>query len=388
MLRNLFLFALSTCVLSANAQDSVLAGKLLQRMLSMQSAGRDVVTKNNFPSYISASSSYKTKQADDNIFFAALIGYTLSQQGASLSNNNRLMVDSILQKTSSLYPHFQNKNRRLSYNFWRTDTAFRFPYTKWIRKLKKNTSLPDDMDDTVLSLMAQEADSAMAAAAHQAMQSFINKNNSSSKTIEKSYRTYPAYSVWYGKKFPAVFDICVLCNILSFVQQYHLIWTPADSASLQVIIQCIKGNDYNNKPLYVSPYYGNTSLILYHVARLMSYKEIPALEAMKTDLIVAAATQLQRTNNVLEKVILSSAIFKWKYLPPDVSLPVVDEVIKKVETSDFAFFTGNIPSYFPPFYKHIFTQKKWLFFYHYCPAFNDALLFEYLMLKQNSKQQN
>lgn len=386
MFRTFLFGVLISTFFSAKAQDSLLIQTLLQRIASSLNIGNDSFTNHNFPSYISNTPFFKTKEKDDNIFFAALINYLLHQPAVSLSPNNLLLADSIQHQTANLYAHFQNKSGRLTYNFWRTDTAFDFRYTKWIRKLKKNTSLPDDMDDTVLSLIAQNADSARAAAAHDAMQAFINKNDRRSKTIEKNYRSYGAYSVWYGKNFSPVFDVCVLCNILSFVEQYHLHWTAADSASLRVIVQSIKSKDFINKPLYVSPYYGNTSLILYHVAKLMSYGKIPELYQLKTDLIVAAAQQLQRTNDKLEKVILSSVIYKLGYRSPALSFSLDDETISEIEKSDFAFFTGNIPSYFPLFYKHLFTRKKWLLFYHYCPAFNDALLIENLMLKQNSQQ--
>lgn len=386
MLRNLFLLTFLSFALIPKAQDSVFIGKLLHRIASQQAQGNGFFTDGNFPSYISNTSHFKTQQKDDNIFFAALINYTLRQQAFLLSPGNRFVIDSIENKTSGFYLHFQNWKGRLRYNFWRTDTAFVFPYTWWIQKLKKNTSLPDDLDDTVLSLLAQDADSARAAAVHDAMQAFINKNDRHSKTIEKTYRTYGAYSTWYGKNFPPVFDVCVLCNILSLVEQYHLNWTAADSASLIVIIQSIKSQDYINQPLYVSPYYGTTPLILYHLARLMSYRKIPELEALKTELIITAAKELMHTNDKLQHIILSSSILKWGYSPPVVSLSYNDTMLNDIETSRFPFFTGNIPSYFSPFYKHFFTRKKWLLFYHYCPAFNDALLLEYLALKQNSQE--
>ncbi len=293
-----------------------------------------------------------------------------------------MLIDSIQTKINLLYPHFENRKGRLSYNFWRTDTAFVFPYTRWIRLLKKNTSLPDDMDDTVLSLLSQNADSTRAAEAHAIMQEYINKSGKN-KTTDKNYRSFKAYSVWYGKHFPPVFDVCVLSNVLSFVQQYHLQWTSADSASLNVILQSIANNDYINKPLSVSPYYGSTSLILYHVARLMSYASIPVLESLKTKLVTTIAVQLASSDDLLEKVILSSALMKLGYASPPLPLPNNSEAIHQIEMGSFPFFIGNIPSYFSPFYKRIFYKKGWLLFYHYCPAYNDALLFEYLALKKH-----
>ena len=371
----LFLFLLFFC-LPSFSQDSSFVHQLLQRIKFLQKQN------NNFPTYITNKKQFAASNKDDNIFYASLISFTLLKHATLLSSTDRLLIDSIQIKINRLYPHFQNQKERLSYNFWRTDTTIVFPYTWWIRLFKNNTSLPDDMDDTVLSLMAQDADSTRAAEAHAIMQEYVNKTGET-KTIDKKYRSYKAYSVWYGKHFPPVFDVCVLSNILCFVQQYHLQWTAADSASLKVIVQSIINKDYINKPLFVSPYYGNTSLILYHIARLMSFANIPQLEALRTKLVTTIAVQLANSNDLLEKVILSSSLMKLGYTPPSLSLPNYSEAIHQIEMGSFPFFIGNIPSYFSPVYKRIFYAKGWLLFYHYCPAYNDALLLEYMMLKKH-----
>ena len=103
------------------------------------------------------------------------------------------------------------------------------------------------MDDTVLSLLAQDADSITAATVHEQMQQYINDDNPKANAIDKAYRQYRAYSVWYGSHFPVVFDVCVLSNVLHFVQHYNLPWTAADSSSLKVILQTITSGDYNQK---------------------------------------------------------------------------------------------------------------------------------------------
>ena len=159
-----------------NAQDSLFIHQLLNRIAAQQIVSDTFSLQGNFPSYISNTFSFKKNKKDDNIFFAALINYTLQQQYKNLSQTDRLLANSVQNKIKNLYPHFQNKRGRLTYNFWRTDASFIFPYTHWIGRVKKNTSLPDDMDDTVLSLMAQNADSARAAEAHAVMQMFVNRS--------------------------------------------------------------------------------------------------------------------------------------------------------------------------------------------------------------------
>lgn len=378
IMRILFLFIISFIVsLRSLAQDNALINKLMQRIIAQQASNDIFFMKGTFPSYISNQSHFNDRKKDNNIFFTALIDYTLGHiDSKHLINSSQ--YDSVHAHASTTYSYFKNRKGRTTYNFWRTDSTYIFPYTWWIRKVKNNTALPDDMDDTVLGLLAQHADSATASAVHQEMQQYINKNKKKAKAIDKHYRQYSAYSVWYGKHFPVVFDVCVLSNVLNFVQHYNLQWTAADSASLQVIIQSITRGDYIKRPLSVSPYYGNTSIILYHIARLMSSKPIPELEALKVKLLTTAINQFAQTKNPLEKAILCTAIIRWGYIPPSFKMPD----ITTIEHNDLPFFIGNIPSYFSVVIKQFFYSKGWGLFYHYCPAYNDALFVEYLALKK------
>ena len=115
-----------------------------------------------------------------------------------------------------------------------------------------------------LGLLMNDENKDSAEALHQLMQSYIN-NNPPLKTTYKIYQNDSAYSTWFGKKFPVVFDVSVMCNVLSFVQENNLQWTKADSASLKYIIKTIQRNDIVKHPAFVSPYYANTSIILYHL---------------------------------------------------------------------------------------------------------------------------
>ncbi|TKK67782.1 hypothetical protein FC093_13610 [Ilyomonas limi] len=377
MRKYFFFIFLLLISLHSSAQDSALMSELMKRIAAHQVNNNSFFVNGIFPSYISNQLHFSERKKDNNIFFTALIDYTLRNL-RSKHLINPTPYDSIHVQASTAYTYFKNKKGRTTYNFWRTDSAYIFPYTNWIHKMKKNTALPDDMDDTVLSLLAQNADSARASAVHKEMQYYINKNKENAKAINKNYRKYAAYSVWYGKDFPVVFDVCVLSNVLHFVQYYNLQWTAADSASLQIIIQSITSGDYIKKPVSISPYYGNTSIILYHLSRLMSNKPIPQLEVLKIALITTAVRQFAQTNNPLEKAILCTAIMRWGYVPPAFKIPNIDAI----EQNDLPFFIGNIPSYFPLPIRKIFTRKGWGLFYHYCPAYNDALFVEYLALRR------
>jgi hypothetical protein len=328
-----------------------------------------------FPSYISGKKKFKTRKEDNTIFYNALAVYTLKEYRDKFSVEQRMVCDSIIARSVRTLPNFKNKSRT-TYNFWRTDTSFRFPYSWWLPLFRGNTTLPDDMDDTVLGLMMLNDDDS-AEAVHALMQAYIN-SKPPLKTTYKIYAHDSAYSTWFGKKIPVVFDVSVLCNVLGFVQRNDLEWTKADSASLQLIVKTIQRNDIVKHPLFVSPYYGNTSIILYHLARLMSIKPIQELEQLKPQLVAVAVERLQSSGNILEKIILSSALLKWNEKLPQLSLSVSD--VRDMETNDLPFFIGNIPSYYKQPWKEDFMSLRLLMYYHYCPAWNDCLLLEYLML--------
>jgi hypothetical protein len=366
---------------SAMAQDSLNIDYLLDRIETQQLKRNDFFMDGVFPSYINSSRKFKTKKKDNTIFYNALVVYTLKENYNKFPAEQKIVCDSIIARSIRVLPKFRNKTRN-TYNFWRTDTTFRFPYSWWLPLFRGKTTLPDDMDDTVLGLMMDYDgnDNSDTKAVHALMQTYINAKPPL-KTTYKIYARNSAYSTWFGKKIPVVFDVSVICNVLSFVQQNNLRWTKADSASLQLIIKTIQRNDEVKHPAFVSPYYGNTSIILYHLARLMSIKPIYELEQLKPQLISIAGQRLQSSNNILEKIILSSALLKWNENPPPLNLNIDD--VKNIENNDLPFFIGNIPSYFKQPWKENFINLRLLMYNHYCPAWNDCLLLEYLLLKQD-----
>ncbi len=363
------------------AQDTLTTDYLLDKIETQQLKRNNYFLDGIFPSYINASRNFKTKKKDNTIFFNTLIVYVLKANYDKFSSEQKVTCDSIIARSTRASKYFKNKTRN-TYNFWRTDTATKFHYSWWLPIFKGNSSLPDDMDDTVLGLLMNDENKDSAEALHQLMQAYINLKPPL-KTTYKVYKNDSAYSTWFGKKFPVVFDVSVMCNVLSFVQQTNLQWTKADSASLTYIIKTIQRNDIENHPAFVSPYYGNTSIILYHLARLMSIKPINALEAIKPQLITIAQQRLQSTENTFEKMILSSALIQWNQQPQQLNISIND--FRNIEQNDLPFFIGNIPSYFKQPWKEDFINLRLLMYNHYCPAWNDCLLLEYLLLSRNSK---
>ena len=110
----------------------------------------------------------------------------------------------------------------------------------------------------------------------------------------------------------------------------------------------------------------------------MRIKPINELENIKPQLIQIAEQRLQSTNNLFEKIMLSSALIKWNQTLQRLNITASD--FKNIEQNNLPFFIGNIPSYFNRSLKGKFIDLHLLMYNHYCPAWNDCLLLEYLLL--------
>jgi hypothetical protein len=361
------------------AQDTLSVHTLLKQIQDQQVQHDPFFIPGIFPSYVTYKKAYKEKRKDNNVFYNVIISYTLKTLRPKLPPADQNIVDSIIARSEKLIAKFKNTKGRETYNFWRTDSAYRLPYLWGLRLIKKNI-LDDDQDCTSMSLLSLGAPVSAAQQAHSVMQHYVNDTRDPTPTALPGYKSYAAYSTWLGNKLPPVLDVCVISNILSFVQTYDLTWSKADSASLDLVIAALNNKDHITKPVMIAPYYGATSIILYHLARLMSIKPIPALEKMKGTLINDALNQLQQTNNEFEKIILSNALLKWN---SGASIPGSIKT-KEIEKSDLPFFIGNIPSIFKLSLQKPLSKKGIGVYYHYCPAYNNALLLEYLVLKNEN----
>lgn len=380
-MNRLFVILYSLLTLHTNATEQVTTSWLLKRIITQHDTRETGTLHALFPSYINDIARYSEHKKDQTIFYNLITAQLLNQYRNCFIETDQHSIDSFLANTKKCLSHFRNKSGRPTWNFWRTDTSFRFPYSWWIPALRGNVTLPDDMDDTVLALaLLDRADSAIAQA-HLLMQEYINRG--SLITTNAAYRDYPAYSAWFGKKFPVVFDISVLCNVLLFVHNNQLRMTDADKASLQLIIKTITRKDHIKRPAFVSPYYPQTAIIIYHISKLLQTNSFPALEPFRQSLIETALNLNEQTNEKLEQIILANAIMKMGGSVQAIPAITIDQ-IKSIEKSDYSFFTGNIPSYFQHTVKSLSNGFRLLQYRHYCPAWNDALLLEHLLLQEKN----
>lgn len=365
------------------ANDSTLISRLLQRVYDLQPKESGVFPKGSIPSYRLYALNKTRYKADINSFFTGLVVFTLQDIQSGLSPAQQQQANAIIADASPVYQKFRNrKNGRNTYNFWPTDTPQIFPHSGWLNWFDESQSLPDDFDDTVIMLLAQRESDSVAKEVHALMQEYTNNDAKRIQNTFPEFSNIGAYSTWFGRKMPVDFDVCVLSNILYFVQWYHLPWTAADSASLYLIENTIATRKYARSASYISPHYATTPLILYHISRLMSVKPIPALEKLKPQLIEDAKKALSSAGTFMDEVILSTALLRWGVAPPDVQPHHAGSLQELVEDERFSFFIANMASMLPN------PLKQWMGstgagrFYYYCPAYNNLLLIENLVWRK------
>jgi hypothetical protein len=384
-----FLFIPALLLLSINGYcfsfgDSTITSMLVRKIAAMQVIKHKNYLPGLFPSYREYHFRRGNWKDDDNIFFTGLVLLTLREVKPYLDKSSQSLCDSIFQRAKNTFPAFQNRSGRSTYNFWQTSPPRIFPNAGWLNILNKTQSLPDDMDDTAILLMAMDAPDSTVRKVHRLMQAYTNRNYKRHKTNFTPFSGVEAYSTWFGNRVPAQLDVCVLANILHMVHKYRLPYTQADSAALRLLVSVVQEKQYLTKPHIISPHYYRTPIILYHLARLMQGHDIPALEVHRNNLIAAAKAQYLAATDLTDKLILSTALLKWNAsLPIGINRNYYDE-----DDDEFVFFVAGMFSILPhPFFKFV-DKIKIAKFYYYCPAYNTALLLETLVWEQRREKQN
>ncbi|MDO8995333.1 MAG: hypothetical protein Q7U77_01780 [Sediminibacterium sp.] len=378
----LLLFLLFFYTNKSNAFDTTIVTQLLQRIDQLQVKENGIFPKGLFPSYRTYALNQDRQKADINPFFTGLIVFTLDRIKDQLTPYQQKLVEQISLNAKPVFKKFKNRKDRDTYNFWPTDSAQIFPNSGWMNLFNKSQSLPDDMDDTVIILMALKANEKTADNIHLLMQDYINGGKGKINNTFSSISHLPAYSVWFGNRMPVDFDISVLSNVLYFVQEYKLPFTKADSSSVQLIVKVLEEKKHITAPSFISPHYGSSEIILYHLSRLMALKPIPELEKFKPMLIQQALEMQEKQKPFLLQVLLSSTLLNWGIKPSLITVNKKQSLTQIIEDEQFSFFIANMASMLPNQLKKSFTTSKLGTFKYYCPAYNNVLLLENIILHQ------
>jgi hypothetical protein len=116
----------------------------------------------------------------------------------------------------------------------------------------------------------------------------------------------------------------------------------------------------------------------------MALIPIPELEKFKPILIQQAQELRQKKQPLLNQVLLSSSLLRWGVKPNFITIQNTLDLNQLVEDDEFSMFNANIANMLPYKVKKIGTSLKLSLFNYYCPAYNNVLFLENIILSQKS----
>ena len=390
-MRLCFLLYISLFIFNAFAiaqpGDTALISRLINDLANEQvkESGKDFYA-GMFPSYRECGGSPHNYQPDNNIFYTAVSVFALKNILPYVSQNNARKIDTIIAKATSLYPLYRNKNGLPFYGFWANKDVI-MPHTFVFQYLKTVFGQSEDADDSVMALLGLDDNDSDCMALKKRM---IETSNGAQKKIistYKKYRAIPAYSTWLGYRMPVDFDLGVHCNILYFMLDKHLPFVKQDSATIELVRQMIASREYLKAPVYLSPYYVRSSVLLYHIARFMGKFSITEIEPYKPQLIRDIQQQLANANNVMDAIILRTSLLRLGADAP--SLPLfTPEEFETSNQKDFVFFQARAAFSYPTPLKQMLLHWSYIYYYFYCPSYYKILWLEYLIEKEKHYSTN
>ncbi|RFS20134.1 hypothetical protein DVR12_20680 [Chitinophaga silvatica] len=358
------------------AQEDTVTSRLLREIAAEQYQSDSFYYAGMFASHRYYGYPDGKRKHDNNVFFTGLIAMTLGEIQNELRGPDSILCLKIRKLAQQSFPHFQHKSGRQTYNFWRTNPSMVFPNSWFLNLFRKWHSLPDDIDDTSILLLAMEADSTTALAAKELMEQHANTVNYGIKNTFKKYRGIPAYSTWFGKNMPIDFDACVLSNTLYFMHTYNMANSKADNATVQLLDAFIRHREYLSDPAYISPHYARSPVLIYHFARLIGKYPDAVLIQHREQLAKDAQMLLKESRDEMDKIILSTSLM-WL----GEEAPVID--IKKIDVNgDFVFFVAGFNSLLPDPYKKFFSGYHLISYYYRCPTYNKVLMLQNHLLRK------
>ena len=357
--------------------DLVLINQLIENIAQEQVSTNGEFYAGAFPSYRKCGGVPHNFQPDNNIFYTGIIAFTLRNLLPYLPEKSKNNAEQVITFAQKAFPFYQNKQGHPFYNFWPTTTRI-LPHSYFVKYLNNLVGSGEDADDAVMILMASNSNDSICSVLKKRLITVSNLSGQKIISTYKRYRTIPAYSTYLGLKMKPDFDFAVHCNILYFMFDRQLPFVNQDSATIQLLSKMIEQREYMKAPVYLSPYYVKTPILLYHIARLMGRFKIPELEKFKPQLIADIKKVLAGTRGMMEKIILSTSLLRLGVDAPWLSI----ENIKSFENSNqdkFIFFQARAAFSLSCPFKQIFLHFPYLIYYFYCPAYNKVLWLEYLV---------
>ena len=327
--------------------------------------------------------SKKQQYQDNTLFYSGLIANTLNKLVEWVPSDQAMLIDSIRKGVMENTWRYRSRRGRPTYNFWQTDPDI--PHPNGPAKYQADKyKIPDDFDDTsTIGLMLQDEEEV--ASIRKEMVRYTAERKKKVKTVKGPFKKSIAYGVWYADKWKQEFDVCVLSNTLRFTLAKGFTLNMYDSASITMIEQMVNDDLHQRKPFLASPYYPNTSIILYHLAALISEDSHGLFDTLKSKIVQDCYQELSGNNNEWERLLLLTSLMKMGEF---IALEIDPQKLR-AESKTFYWYSANLMSAIGSgiLPRRLFKTSGVLpSLYWNCEAFNWTLYYEYLVYSEAVKR--
>jgi hypothetical protein len=366
-------------------KDSALITELVNDIAAAQVKQPGAYFQGMFPAYRACEGYPHNYQPDNNIFFTAITAFTLKHLSRYLNPQDAAKALQIIKNAVPAYRYYRNPNGKPFYSFWPAGARI-LPHSYFINQYNGILAQGDDADDSVMILLASDNNDSDNTALKERLVQVSNLKKRKINATFKKYRNIPAYSTYLGEKMHPDFDFAVQCNILYFNLEKKLPPVQQDSATIFLLAEIVKNREYMKRPVYISPCYAKPAVQLYHITRLIHAFKIDQLELYKKQLISDAYRLLAKATNIMDRIILRTALIRLGAEVPGLTINTISD-FEKTDQEDFVFFQARAAFAQPTPLKQIFLHWNYLIYSFYCAAYNKVLWLEYLVLKNQQHGQ-
>lgn len=353
---------------------------LLNGIKQLQSTGNDLIYPEGIFPAVRRHIATGILREDDNSFFTALIAFTLKRLQKYFPDEELKIVQEIELKAAGAFPLYKNKNGEETFNFWRTEKEAHFPNSNFFSKFDY-FRLADDADCTAIIYLANGYTQEDITYLRSKLSEHAGPNIDLSKNNLPQYRNLKLYSTWFGKNIPIEVDVCVITNILYLLFDSKNALNDYDLDCIKFICSVIHNNEHKTLAFRVAPYYPNTSIILYHISRLVTIANHPELLQLKTKLKSDIIEKLSGEIHPMEKIILHTSLI---WLDENYNS---DELEMPFET-DFPWFIAGMLTSVGNMFAIKLAHLSIFHIKFYCEAYMKTLFLEYKIEKRKLKISN
>lgn len=358
--------------------ETVRISRLLRNIEALQSPDSAIYPAGMFPSqrfhkYL------PYRREDNNIFFTALIAFTLQQILPGLRDDQQVLAGNICKRAVQAYPLYRSRRGLMTYNFWQNTPQKHF-YPGHLFHRLKFMALPDDVDDTVLIYMTLPHTPEDTKWVKEELEKHANKSKKTIKNTFPQFLDLKAYTTWFGKNMYLEFDFCVMCNVMYFVCSNRFTFTVHDHDTIAYIKAVIASDLHIHYPFQVSASYPHTPLILYHISRLLAAFEIPELSELKPKIVSQLHDLRNNKNHIIDQILIATSIGRLTGAYPEIKYP------DPLPFKDYFFFNGGLLTAFENKVARKLAPYSFFHLKHTCEAYYLALLVEYEALRSVGKE--